>query len=64
MSTGTGQVHWLLAEWPTDKDEPVKYWLSNLPEDTPMVELVRLGKLGWRIEMCQPQCTHICGLVA
>jgi SRSO17 transposase len=43
-------VRWLLAEWPTDKPEPVKYWLSNLPATTPMVELVRLGKLRWRIE--------------
>ena len=43
-------VRWLLAEWPTDKPEPVKYWLSNLPATTPTVELVRLGKLRWRIE--------------
>jgi SRSO17 transposase len=43
-------VRWLLAEWPADKPEPVKYWLSNLPETTPLVELVRLGKLRWRIE--------------
>jgi hypothetical protein len=28
------------------------------------VELVRLAKLRWRIEMCQPQCTHIRGLAA
>jgi SRSO17 transposase len=43
-------TRWLLVEWPTDKAEPVKYWLSNLPPTTPMVELVRLGKLRWRIE--------------
>jgi SRSO17 transposase len=43
-------VRWLLVEWPVDKSEPVKYWLSNLPDDTPLVELVRLGKLRWRIE--------------
>jgi SRSO17 transposase len=43
-------VRWLLAEWPTSAAEPVKYWLSNLPDDTPLVELVRLGKLRWRIE--------------
>jgi SRSO17 transposase len=42
-------VRWLLAEWPKDKAEPVKYWLSNLPDGTPIVELVRLGKLRWRI---------------
>jgi SRSO17 transposase len=41
---------WLLAEWPASKDEPVKYWLSNLPADTPLVRLVALGKLRWRIE--------------
>jgi SRSO17 transposase len=41
---------WLLAEWPAGKDEPVKYWLSNLPADTPLVALVALAKLRWRIE--------------
>lgn len=41
---------WLLAEWPKDKDEPVKYWLSNLPTDTPLATLVRLAKLRWRVE--------------
>jgi SRSO17 transposase len=41
---------WLLAEWPEDKDEPVKYWLSNLSTDTPIVTLVRLAKLRWRVE--------------
>jgi SRSO17 transposase len=43
-------VRWLLVEWPANKAEPVKYWLSNLPATTPLVELVRLGKLRWRIE--------------
>jgi SRSO17 transposase len=41
---------WLLAEWPAGKDEPVKYWLSNLPADTPLVRLVHLAKLRWRVE--------------
>jgi SRSO17 transposase len=41
---------WLLAEWPAGKDEPVKYWLSNLPADTALVRLVQLAKLRWRIE--------------
>jgi SRSO17 transposase len=43
-------VGWPLVEWLVDKAEPVKYWLSNLPADTPIVELVRLGKLRWRVE--------------
>jgi SRSO17 transposase len=43
-------VCWLLVEWPVDQPEPVKDWLSSLPATTPMVELVRLGKLRWRVE--------------
>jgi SRSO17 transposase len=41
---------WLLAEWPPEADEPTDYWLSNLPADTPIAELVRLAKIRWRIE--------------
>jgi SRSO17 transposase len=43
-------VRWLLAEWPVGKPEPTKYWLSSLPETTPLVELVRLARLRWRVE--------------
>jgi SRSO17 transposase len=41
---------WLLAEWPPEADEPTDYWLSNLPKDTPIEELVRLAKIRWRVE--------------
>jgi SRSO17 transposase len=41
---------WLLADWPPGADEPTDYWLSNLPADTPIAELVRLAKIRWRIE--------------
>ena len=41
---------WLLAEWPPGAAEPTDYWLSNLPDDTPLPELVRLAKIRWRIE--------------
>jgi SRSO17 transposase len=41
---------WLLAEWPPHADEPTDYWLSTLPPDTPVAELVRLAKIRWRIE--------------
>ena len=43
-------VRWLLAEWPVGKAEPTRYWLSSLPEATPLVELVRLARLRWRVE--------------
>ncbi|EST27169.1 transposase [Streptomyces niveus NCIMB 11891] len=43
-------VRWLLAEWPANQPEPVQFWLSNLPADTPLATLVRTAKLRWRIE--------------
>jgi SRSO17 transposase len=53
LARGAGgelQVRWLLVEWPTDKAEPAKYWLANLPEATPLVALVRLARSRWRVE--------------
>jgi SRSO17 transposase len=50
VAGGELAVRWLLAEWPTGQPEPVKYWLSSQPENIPLVELVRLAKLRWRIE--------------
>ena len=41
---------WLLVEWPPGAGEPSDYWLSDLPIDTPLAELVRLAKSRWRIE--------------
>jgi SRSO17 transposase len=41
---------WLIAEWPPEAEAPTDYWLSNLPESTPLTELVRLAKIRWRIE--------------
>lgn len=41
---------WLIAEWPPDKPEPVKYWLSTMNTRTPLKTLVRLAKIRWRIE--------------
>jgi SRSO17 transposase len=41
---------WLLMEWPTGESEPTKYWLSTMPADIPLVELVHLAKHRWIIE--------------
>ena len=41
---------WLLVEWPPGADEPSDYRLSDLPDHTPLVELVHLAKSRWRIE--------------
>jgi SRSO17 transposase len=47
---GTLPEQWLLVEWPPNKDEPVKYWLSNMDTRTPLKTLVRLAKIRWRVE--------------
>jgi SRSO17 transposase len=56
------EVCWLLAEWPVDKDQPTKYWLSNLPADTPIDELAGLAKLRWRIEQDYRELKDALGL--
>ena len=47
---GPHPVEWLVIEWPESEAEPTKYWLSTLPEDTPLKVLVDFIKLRWRIE--------------
>jgi len=41
---------WLLVEWPSGEKEPSRYWLSTVPEDVTIEDLVRLAKIRWRIE--------------
>jgi hypothetical protein len=40
----------LVIEWPAGETEPTKYWLSTLPADTPLTELVQMAKHRWIIE--------------
>jgi SRSO17 transposase len=45
---GRARLHeplWLLIEWPTDDADPLKYYISNLPEDTILEELVRCAHM-------------------
>jgi SRSO17 transposase len=55
-------VRWLLAEWPATEPEPVQFWLSNLPADTPLATLVRTAKLRWRIEQDYREMKQALGL--
>jgi SRSO17 transposase len=41
---------WLLIEWPRSEAEPTKYWISTLPQDTPLKALVKMAKHRWIIE--------------
>jgi SRSO17 transposase len=59
---GELEVCWLVCEWPAGEAEPTKYWLSNLPADTPLRELVYLAKLRWRIEQDYRELKDALGL--
>jgi len=41
---------WLIIEWPEGADEPVHYWLSNLPKRTPWEGMADTVMGRWRIE--------------
>jgi len=41
---------WLLIEWPVTATEPEKYYLSTLPENATLEELVQSAHQRWRIE--------------
>lgn len=53
---------WLLVHWPDDTPEPTKAWLSNLPKDTPLLSLVQLARLRWRIERDHQEGKELLGL--
>ncbi|WP_079177020.1 IS701 family transposase [Streptomyces sp. MUSC 14] len=53
---------WLLAEWPDGEDKPTRFWLSDLPDETPIPQLVRLAKIRWRIEHDYRELKHGLGL--
>jgi SRSO17 transposase len=41
---------WLIIEWPKGEAEPTKYWISTLPIETKLKNLVALAKQRWIIE--------------
>jgi SRSO17 transposase len=43
-------AEWLVIEWPRGDAEPLRYWLSTLPEATTFKALVGTLKGRWRIE--------------
>jgi SRSO17 transposase len=55
-------VRWLICEWPAKEPEPTKYWLSNLPDQTPLKQLVRLAKMRFRVEQDYRELKDALGL--
>jgi SRSO17 transposase len=55
-------VRRLICEWPAKEAEPTKYWLSNLPDQAPLKQLVRLAKMRFRIEQDYRELKDALGL--
>lgn len=55
-------IRWLLAEWPQGKGAPTDFWISDLPDNTPIEDLVSLAKLRWRIEQDYRELKDALGL--
>src|SRR6204780_4316790 len=53
---------WLLIEWPKGEAEPTKYWLSTLPAETKLRDLVRLANLRGIIERYYQELKQELGL--
>jgi len=50
---GKARLHseqWLLIEWPAGDTEPLKYYLSTLPDNIALNDLVAQAHMRWRIE--------------
>ena len=53
---------WLIAEWPDDHEQPIDYWISNLPADTEPERLARLARMRWKMELDYKQLKGELGL--
>ena len=55
--------HWLMIGR-NHKTGALAYYRCYTPRPTPLAVLVKVAGRRWTIEMCQPQCTHMCELAA
>jgi SRSO17 transposase len=59
----TGPEGWFVVERPAaGEDGDVKYYLSNLPADTPLARLVALAHSRWTVEQFYEDAKGECGL--
>jgi len=58
----TEPMQWLLIEWPNDRSGPTKFWLSTLPDDTLLRDLVSWAKIRWWVEQNYQQLKQEVGL--
>jgi hypothetical protein len=53
--------HWLMLRRHQRTGE-LAFYRCFTPCPVPLAILVHVAGTRWTVEMCQPQCTHICGL--
>ena len=56
-------ARWLLVRR-SRRDRGFAFYACFAPASTSLLGLVRVAGTRWAVEVCQPQCTHICGLAA
>jgi len=52
-------TRWLLVRR-SRSDGELAFYACFAPASTSLVGLVRVAGIRWAVEMCQPQCTHVC----
>jgi SRSO17 transposase len=55
--------HWLLVRR-NHKTGELAFYRCWMPRPVPLATMVHVAGTRWTVEMCQPQCTRICGLAA
>jgi hypothetical protein len=58
-----GWARWLLVRR-SRADGELAFYHCWTPRPVALATLARVAGRRWTIEMCQPQCTHICGRAA
>jgi hypothetical protein len=58
-----GMARWLLVRR-SRSDGELAFYACYGPAATPLIGLVRVAGTRWAVEICQPQCTHMCELAA
>ena len=53
---------WLVVQHPGFGHDDFEYWLSNLPDDAPQIELAELARMRWTIELDYKQLKGHLGL--
>jgi SRSO17 transposase len=60
---GQTRQHWLMIRR-NQRTGELAFYRCWMPRPVPLATLVRVAGSRWAVEICQPQCTHMCELAA